>query len=194
MSKKAQIALGIIVVLQLVGHFFGGANANIILFVLTLIVGAFFIVELIKTNKAEGKTYVVKAIEVLIGVFIVAMIILSVTAIIASTRNKSDNNLNIKCVDSDGGKNYYVRGNATMTNVPADYVSPNGYKAGAISGENANEFSDPVQNNSSSIIMYDYCLNSGGLDLSESYCNEKGEAANESYSCPNGCKDGACIK
>ena len=93
MSKKASIALGIIIVLQLAGRFIAGTNANIILFVLTLIVGTFFIVELIKTNKAAGRTDGVRAIYILVGVFIVAMIILLTAAIIAGNRNKSNNNL-----------------------------------------------------------------------------------------------------
>lgn len=87
MSKKAAIVLVIIVLLQFAGYFFEGTTANIILFVSKLIVGTFFVVELIKTNKTEGKTYAVKGIKVLVGAFIIAMIILLITAVIASVRN-----------------------------------------------------------------------------------------------------------
>ncbi|MEA3343527.1 MAG: LamG-like jellyroll fold domain-containing protein [archaeon] len=75
-----------------------------------------------------------------------------------------------KCVDTDGGKNYYVKGHITGLEVDSTTV----------------------------FTSYDYCsLNSTeyqtGYNLVELYC--KGDYVSaDFYTCPNGCRDGACIK
>ncbi|MFH1256948.1 MAG: dockerin type I domain-containing protein, partial [Candidatus Diapherotrites archaeon] len=73
-----------------------------------------------------------------------------------------------KCTDSDNGKNYYTKGKTTGTEwATTNYVEKN-----------------------------DYCITEGekaGL-LAEYFCHElNNQVASESYKCPNGCKDGACI-
>ena len=86
----------------------------------------------------------------------------------------------ILCEDSDGGVNYYVKGEAT------DYL----YKNEVLSGK---------------MVYADSCLtlnenNEGSFEseegnyLSEKYCIEGGKSSVSKYKCPNGCKDGACIK
>jgi hypothetical protein len=70
---------------------------------------------------------------------------------------------NQTCIDSDGGKDYYVKG----------YVTYEGY---VLNGELIKE--------------YDTCV---GNVLQEKYCPETGIGTID-YSCPNGCKDGACVK
>lgn len=70
------------------------------------------------------------------------------------------------CTDSDGGKNYYIKG---VTD-----IAPR-----ALGGE-----------------APDYCDSTTG-QLVEYYCTSDGSnggASSVFYSCPNGCKDGACIQ
>ena len=68
-----------------------------------------------------------------------------------------------ECSDSDGGKDYYMKGNCTDVG---------GYAP-------------------------DICLpdsqNPSVIRLNEKYCNNNTRCANEIYTCPYGCKDGACI-
>lgn len=105
------------------------------------------------------------------------------------------NSANIKCVDSDGGKDYYIRGSASISNVTANYISPSGSRKGDVYGENANECLIPVNKNSNSIISYDCCFKTGeSAQLNESYCDEKGNITSIGYKCPKGCRDGVCIK
>jgi hypothetical protein len=89
----------------------------------------------------------------------------------------------IACLDTDGGKDYYIKGSITDDvhgNYPSDYC----HSAKTI--EEAEEF--------------------GGHDVLESdilfehYCDEINQDPNgpsnfkwELYECPNGCRDGACI-
>lgn len=92
-----------------------------------------------------------------------------------------EQNTNIECVDTDGGENYYSRGTTKGCN---------GNGKGA-----CNEI----------ITMQDYCVSSTnsfvneGPKISEYYCGDsyyyknKVVMANQ-YACPNGCKDGACLK
>lgn len=105
---------------------------------------------------------------------------------------------NIKCVDSDGGKDYYVRGNASILNIPVvvTYIPSMKMYKGSIYGENSNEASAPtVDDNSTSITLYDHCVKTGeNVRVAEAYCNEKEEPQYEYFNCPNGCKDGVCIK
>ena len=61
----------------------------------------------------------------------------------------------IMCTDSDGGKNYYVKGTVN--------IGPN----------------------------TDKCVDSS--TLSEKFCTPEGFVAATVYTCPNGCKDGACL-
>lgn len=106
-----------------------------------------------------------------------------------------NNNTEMKCIDSDGGKNYYVRGKTSIANVTANYISPSGSRKGDVYGENANECLIPVNKNSNSIISYDCCFKAGeSAQLNESYCDEKGNITSIGYKCPKGCKDGVCIK
>jgi len=66
------------------------------------------------------------------------------------------------CTDSDGGKNYYVKGKI--------YGS---FGKGTLTD-------------------YDYCTDN--TTLGEYYCQDKTNVQVIYYGCPNGCKDGACLK
>lgn len=88
---------------------------------------------------------------------------------------KCDRNGNIldcdksECIDSDGGKNYYGRGKVFVPHSDATYVDECAYEK---QGYEA----------------YDDNL------LFEAYCfADKYGYGYDYYSCPNGCKDGACI-
>jgi hypothetical protein len=72
------------------------------------------------------------------------------------------------CTDSDGGMNYYVKGNTTGIAFGTNYVS----------------------------TLTDFCWPNGyGHDgaVSEWYCLNSTHMTNTSYICPKGCQDGACI-
>ncbi len=66
----------------------------------------------------------------------------------------------VSCTDTDGGKNYTVKGNTNMTN-------------------STGKFS-----------YVDSCSNTQSLN--EYYCDVNNIAKRESYTCPNGCENGAC--
>lgn len=74
------------------------------------------------------------------------------------------------CTDSDGGKDYFVKGT----------VSANGQEA-----------TDFCYNYDQG---YGPCEGKGGCVLAEHSCNKDGTSGKEKYDCPNGCKDGACLK
>ena len=71
------------------------------------------------------------------------------------------------CSDSDNGKDYFTKGKASGKKLGADYVE----------------------------TYEDVCLtdDEAGRDLKEGYCSDN-QATFEFTKCPNGCKDGACIK
>ncbi len=73
------------------------------------------------------------------------------------------------CTDSDGGKNYYVKGTATRTHIT---YPEEGYEGG--------EFGDK-------------CVDTKTLE--EFFCEGGGDndALSVTYQCPYGCKDGACV-
>ncbi len=75
----------------------------------------------------------------------------------------------VNCTDSDGGENYYVKGITEGRANPADDFSQ-----GAIYSK-----------------VYDICV---GSKLTEYYCDSEGYISRTYYTCPNGCKDGACIR
>jgi len=104
------------------------------------------------------------------------------------------------CTDTDGGKNYYVKGSVSIC-----YLTSEGSKYSG--SEGSETCTSPV---------YDTCTQCTGLcptndkdcevscgAVKEYYCgkNEAGTSAvtagiiqSETYVCPNGCEDGACIK
>jgi cysteine-rich repeat protein len=72
---------------------------------------------------------------------------------------------NVQCTDSDGGRNYYVKGTAI--------------------GGDSNGYSN----------LTDFCAGGGGVDirtLREAYCSGNTILA-ENYICPYGCNNGACL-
>tara|TARA_Y100000310_G_C20677641_1_gene814022 strand:+ start:48 stop:3140 length:3093 start_codon:yes stop_codon:yes gene_type:complete len=79
----------------------------------------------------------------------------------------------VKCLDSDGGKNYEVKGTAT------------GYLGISSQGYGPGELFDNFT---------DHCLSDSAM--MENYCKENSEGDlwvyQSYYECPNGCKDGAC--
>ncbi len=64
------------------------------------------------------------------------------------------------CTDSDGGKDYFVKGTA--------------------------------QDSTSPILLTDVCEKNG--QLAEMSCDGTGRVVTELHACPNGCKNGACVK
>ena len=82
-----------------------------------------------------------------------------------------------ECTDSDGGKNYYVKG--TVEGKSDEYYA-------AKYGVETREFVDVCSDAADIPEFY-------GL-LIEGYCDENGFVQEEEYYCPNGCKDGACIE
>ena len=81
------------------------------------------------------------------------------------------------CTDSDGGKNYYVKG--TVEGKSDEYYA-------AKYGVETREFVDVCSDAADIPEFY-------GL-LIEGYCDKNGFVQEEEYYCPNGCKDGACLK
>lgn len=86
------------------------------------------------------------------------------------------------CTDSDGGKNYTVKGYGTVS-FPDGEVGYNEemcYDSGAMYGDAPAE-----------------CAGANGygngLCVIEQYCNADGSQGYEIYKCPNGCSNGACI-
>ena len=85
-----------------------------------------------------------------------------------------------ECTDSDGGKNYYVKGKVCRGNCWNDSCSNNGYIC----------FSNPNDPN---------CITNGKWNgnhskfVDEHYC-ENNYSKTVSYECPNGCVDGACVE
>ena len=95
---------------------------------------------------------------------------------IYKAKNKISNTLPIsinplKCTDSDGGLNYYVKGTTTDSN-----------------GQSGTDFCwnyDPLK--------YGPCQgNTNGCVLAEHYCKDDGTLGKTKYNCPYGCLNGAC--
>ena len=87
-----------------------------------------------------------------------------------------------QCTDSDGGKNYYVKGNIF------------GIKENMTSAELFR-----IKHRGLWLESSDYCATNEGYitdkgnNLVESFCNEKEYIDSETINCPNGCVDGACV-
>jgi hypothetical protein len=91
------------------------------------------------------------------------------------------------CTDSDNGKDYYTRGRAA-----GPYA--NSKDIGVIWGEDPNRCSARWDYSLGTSIHYDCCSdNTLNNQLNEAYC-ENGIMMSTGYSCPYGCKDGACVK
>ena len=91
----------------------------------------------------------------------------------------------LACTDSDGGKNYFVKGTG-KGNYMGSTVSPVIYGAG----------SDPNSPQASPYgysIFYDYCVSPN--QLNEAYCDANGNLQAEGTPCPSGysCSGGACV-
>jgi len=93
----------------------------------------------------------------------------------------------VACTDSDGGKDYYVRGKATG-------LYSDEKVTGSIWGEDATNCSMREDNSLHYSIFYDCCSSPGSKQLNEAYCDENGIMQSVGYQCPNGCENGACIK
>ena len=92
------------------------------------------------------------------------------------------------CTDSDGGKDYYVKGKATGLYGLSS-------QTGWIFGEDPNKASARSDKSLDYSIYYDHCYDSEDSNqLNEAYCDGNGRLQSYGYTCPNGCKDGACIK
>ncbi len=93
--------------------------------------------------------------------------------------------VNATCTDSDGGLNYYTRGNGTGL-----YSSSK--EKGVIWGENANKCTARSDAKNGYSIHYDCCSDSANSNqINEAYC-ENGILLAHGYQCPNGCLNGAC--
>jgi hypothetical protein len=72
------------------------------------------------------------------------------------------------CSDSDGGKNYYLKGYSTGSANQKDDFSQ-----GALSAQ-----------------VYDIC---SGNTLTEYYCDSEGYVSRQNHNCQTGCLGGACL-
>ena len=98
---------------------------------------------------------------------------------------KSNNK--VACTDSDGGKNYYVKGVATG-------LYTDGRIKGWIMGDNPNNFSGHRDDTLDYTIYNDHCFNNNtSKQLDEGYCDENGLLQFDYHQCPVACKDGICV-
>ncbi|HLC92115.1 MAG TPA: hypothetical protein VJH23_00210 [archaeon] len=83
------------------------------------------------------------------------------------------------CTDSDGGKSYFMQG--TTTGIWDFYTG---------------DLSDPALSSAhTDLCLYNYGeVNGNPAAVDEYYCNSSGRKSEETYLCPKGCVDGACIK
>ncbi len=80
-----------------------------------------------------------------------------------------------KCTDSDGGKNYYVKGSITFT---------------------TSEYPDRYHISTDSCCDNEDCsgrTSEAGPTVLEYFC-DNGKYRRVPFKCPNGCQDGACLK
>lgn len=93
---------------------------------------------------------------------------------------------NVTCTDSDGGKNYSVKGTGTgLYGFSKD--------KGWIWGENADKCSARYDSSLFYTIFYDCCADSATTNqLNEAYC-ENSTLYATNYFCPYGCSNGTCI-
>ena len=101
-------------------------------------------------------------------------IIVCRTTVSCPSKCKCDNNGNIldcdksECIDSDGGKNYYTKGKVFVPHSDSTYLDVCAYDH------------QGNQNNDRNLLFEAYCF------------TDKFGYGYDTYSCPNGCKDGAC--
>ncbi|MFA4873624.1 MAG: CARDB domain-containing protein, partial [Patescibacteria group bacterium] len=94
---------------------------------------------------------------------------------------------NTDCTDSDGGKDYYVKGKSTG-------LYSNDKQIGWIFGEDSNKASGRYDSTLNYSIHYDHCFDSAtSKQLNEGYCDVNGILQAEGITCSYGCKDGACL-
>ena len=133
--------------------------------------GAFYINKQTSYNKGM-KRYVKISLVILIiiigGYFILTKVLVNTPG---DPGTSSSALPEVGCTDSDGGKDYYVKGTTSNTG----YVKDEGIKT---------------------FFATDGCWPppyAGSNNLAEQYCIGDG-AFVITYKCPNGCLDGACIK
>lgn len=97
-------------------------------------------------------------------VLMILMGLLIGSAVLVLAQNR--NNEEYKCTDSDGGKDYYVKGSIPM-NCPGTTTTCG--------------------------IDSDYCKE-GSKTLVEYYCVDDTSYESEEYICPNSCENGACVE
>jgi len=81
----------------------------------------------------------------------------------------------VSCTDSDGGKNYYAKGNGSGWNMDTEWV----------------KFSDSCYKDSLTNLLSSCSGNT--CYLAEKYCEGKYVKTESGIKCPYGCKDGACL-
>ena len=89
--------------------------------------------------------------------FLALLLVISLIGFVSAEGNST-------CIDSDGGMNYYVKGDST-------FIHPS---TGSLFNES------------------DFCMSN--TTLAEQYCKSDYEIDNVVFNCPNGCQDGACIR
>ena len=83
----------------------------------------------------------------------------------------------VECTDSDGGKNYYLKGTVkTGSQAGTDSCT---YCTGACPVTTTAREAEPCVVTCGAVVEY--------------YCNNNGVIAEETFNCPNGCNEGACI-
>ncbi len=104
------------------------------------------------------------------------------------------------CTDSDGGKNYYVKGyvdNGKPKNASVDVTLPDGRLVTDVDACEIYKYNGDIGINSYWWIGVNSCKNNESqCTLRETFCDANvinGVGINP-YNCPNGCRDGACIR
>ena len=107
---------------------------------------------------------------------------------------KAEEVIELACDDSDGGLEYYTKGHAK-----GPYLLSR--LKGVIIGEDRNRYTERNDPSIDYSIIYDTCFDSDGSDnplaknqIHEAYCDGNGLLQQMTYQCPDGCKDGVCLR
>lgn len=154
-------------------------EVGIIVFILVLIIGFFYLKKYKPKSFENNKGQTSLEYILLVGMAMAAAVIVVflLISIASSSADLTDDQLDFfedlldgdseECTDTDGGKDYYVKGSVS------GYFSPSaggGY-----------------------IERTDSCADSPQGVLSEWYCTSDGFVELDNYRCPNSCQEGACI-
>jgi len=130
-----------------------------------------------QTQMTEGATKEINGLTITLNDAIAKQVAGGMDAAIITANNcypKAQVSNVTSCTDSDGGKNYYVKGTTGTGDLDTDLCFVN---------NEYNIFKDGVLE----------CTGAQDCGLMETFCREDGEKTNIDIYCPFGCSDGACI-